>query len=850
MPRTSTADREIGRRRLIERPRLTRMLDETTARIILLTAPAGYGKTTLAQQWLSDRPHAWYRGTPASADVAALALGLADAAAEIVPGAADRLRERLRVTNHPEEETDILAELLAEDLAGWPAQAWLAIDDYQFAMDSEAVERFVQRLTELDALCLFVTSRQRPTWATARRILYGEILQLEREVLAMSDEEAREVLASGGEAASTLVELAKGWPAVIGLAALSDRLSPPDDYLPVQLYDYFAEEVYLQAEPAVRWGLCQLAIAPSITTRLAQHLFGVETGALIIEHGVRLGVFVSERPGAVGLHPLLRTFLRSRLREQRQETMESLVSAVVSFLLSELRADDAFGVIEEFPREDRLIELIESALDDMLRAGRLSTVDRWVKLGRNESMKTPLLDLVEAEIAFRQGDHIRAHALASQASAELGRDHPFAARALLRAGQSAHFDSQDDIALTLHRRAREIATSEDEATEAALGEMFSALELESEDAKGIWHQLDKFQPDTPRVAVRLFTAQGQFAVRLGLLSSDLDRLLAGMQLLPTVNDPLARSAFVYVMSYALGVAGRYDEALELADAAVSEAERYRLDFALRHGLVSKAIAQAGLRHFVRSIGLLKRAEKLAAAAGDAHVIWFARAVRLRAEAAQGAETDLASQERTGLDARLSKAMLGEYLSSLGLVHASRGDAGLARKLADEAESMTYSAETRALVAWTRAIAAQPKEPGDAKGLVEYAFDECERLGHRDFIVCAYRSFRPLLSILASDSQRQSSLQRILERAHDFDLAREHGIELRRPSSTDTLATLTPREEQVYELLAQGLSNREIAQTLFISEPTAKVHVRRILKKFGARSRTEAVARGRGEVEAD
>src|SRR5688572_13851303 len=155
---SSTATREAGRRRVIERPRLTRMLDEANARIILLTAPAGYGKTTLAQQWLRDRPSAWYRGTPASADVAALALGLAVAAAEIVPRADERLRERLRATNQPEEETDVLAELLAEDLAAWPTDAWLVIDDYQFATEADAAEDFVDRLTELAPVRLFVTS--------------------------------------------------------------------------------------------------------------------------------------------------------------------------------------------------------------------------------------------------------------------------------------------------------------------------------------------------------------------------------------------------------------------------------------------------------------------------------------------------------------------------------------------------------------------------------------------------------------------------------------------------------------------------------------------------------------------
>ena len=68
---------EAGSDNLIKRPRLTRLLDEATAPIVMLIAPAGYGKTTLAREWFATRRHGWYRGSPAAADVAALALGLA-----------------------------------------------------------------------------------------------------------------------------------------------------------------------------------------------------------------------------------------------------------------------------------------------------------------------------------------------------------------------------------------------------------------------------------------------------------------------------------------------------------------------------------------------------------------------------------------------------------------------------------------------------------------------------------------------------------------------------------------------------------------------------------------------------
>ena len=51
--------------------------------------------------------------------------------------------------------------------------------------------------------------------------------------------------------------------------------------------------------------------------------------------------------------------------------------------------------------------------------------------------------------------------------------------------------------------------------------------------------------------------------------------------------------------------------------------------------------------------------------------------------------------------------------------------------------------------------------------------------------------------------------------------------------------LSPRERDVYELVVQGRSNKEIARTLFISESTAKVHVRHIFEKLGVHTRAEA-----------
>jgi DNA-binding NarL/FixJ family response regulator len=92
-------------------------------------------------------------------------------------------------------------------------------------------------------------------------------------------------------------------------------------------------------------------------------------------------------------------------------------------------------------------------------------------------------------------------------------------------------------------------------------------------------------------------------------------------------------------------------------------------------------------------------------------------------------------------------------------------------------------------------------------------------------------------VAAADSDLQTAIGELLFRSRDADIARRAGIELNRRHVPRQ--PLSPREQEVLELLAQGRANHEIAKTLFISPSTAKVHVRHIYEKLGVHSRAEA-----------
>ncbi|MGN8026594.1 helix-turn-helix transcriptional regulator [Microbacterium sp. 22242] len=205
------------------------------------------------------------------------------------------------------------------------------------------------------------------------------------------------------------------------------------------------------------------------------------------------------------------------------------------------------------------------------------------------------------------------------------------------------------------------------------------------------------------------------------------------------------------------------------------------------------------------------------------------------------------------------ALLGRILLEGGRVVADlRADGHTAL-----AEAMTESVRAR----W-RSLPVELQQPSWATVLTALldadaqALQEAATIADRDDVPAV---FRPLVRLeraraLVGDGDRSSAVEaaaeaaaiaeslshdRLRRRVADFvDAAGLHPA-TRIPATAG--AELTAREQQVLDLIAEGLSNRQIGERLFISGKTASVHVSAILRKLGVATRTEAAVAQRARV---
>jgi DNA-binding NarL/FixJ family response regulator len=282
--------------------------------------------------------------------------------------------------------------------------------------------------------------------------------------------------------------------------------------------------------------------------------------------------------------------------------------------------------------------------------------------------------------------------------------------------------------------------------------------------------------------------------------------------------------------------GRYEEALRVVDETVALAEQHRLSFVLPSALNVRGMALAGIRKWGEAERALRAAAAHAQEFDDVHNQVDAHIIKMRLDLSRGKlEEALAATNATWLR-NPGPLEMSEFYVTCELTRAVAGRENEASDLSNRfgaADITTLDLAARAI----RLLATSE----DSQPALTDLLDHVVRSGCADGFVVAYRACRDLLRAAAQAERFREFVRLTLDRAHDVRLAKSVGLDV----TTSQKSGLTRREREVHELLAQGLTNKEIAKLLYVEEVTVKVHVRHILDKLGVRSRVEAATRVSG-----
>ena len=823
---------------IIERPRLIERLEEGGgSRVSMFAAPAGYGKTTLARQWgeRQDCPVVWYRTNRASGDVALLAVQFDELFAALAPEL-PRDPGKVAAIAAANPSPSPLGRALVRTFAAITEEVLVIVDEWEAAETPESDE-LLSMLVDGIGIRWVITTRERPDWFTPRRKIYGESLEIGVDELRMTDEEAARVLQAAGAVSgrARVMRTADGWPAVLGLAAMSGEVDFSSDRLLSHTLDEFlVDELLATARPETQEALTLLAVSSIVDIGRAELLLGEASAREAISNASVHGLLAVSEHISLFFHPLLRDLVIRRFTELSAEERVPLLARCQQLLEHRLW-DEALSVGEHSLDAEFIADAIAVALDDLLAAGRTSSLDRWVTTARKAGVEGGPIDYAEAELRLRQGNFDRAIALGGCAGDTLSGD--LAARAHLVAARSAHLANRSklrDIHLSF---ASNLVTQP--RTEADLRWLRFAASIEDElpNAGQLADELLRVDGRTHDHVLRVATANLHLGFNRGPLRVHLEAAEGCVALVDTASDPYVGTSMLNAFAGTLFAAGQYREALAAADKEIAIAEEFGLAFVIPYAEINRACSLTALREFGEARRSLGVVEKRVRTGSDPflaaqHTIQSAVLEIARGDLARATD-HLATPEHP----RTPKGTQSVHRALRALVLTALGRFDAAADQTDHALDESQGLHTRALLAAATAVrTAIQSETADCVA----AYEEVVETGFTYVLPLAWRArFEVAVVLLASPKHRDAVLQLMLN-AHDTAIAKRSGISV--PRAESRRLDLSAREQEVCELLAQGRTNQEIATMLFISLSTTKVHVKHILEKLGVRSRMEAARR--------
>lgn len=376
---------------MLARPRVWDALDANAA-LTLVSAPAGYGKTTAVRSWSANRESAlaWVTLDAGDNDPARLWMYVATAIDRVRNGLGRRALHRLRTSGM---SIATAVDELMNGIADFTSGLELVLDDFHTVTDRECVDSIAFAIEHLPATArMIVITRADPELGLARLRARGALAELRANELAFTVAEARELLVDRGRLpiddgeVETLLNRTEGWPAALYLATLWLRTAA-DPHAAVRCFggdhryvaEYLSHEVLGALNPAECEFLVQAAVLGRFSADMCDGVLGRSDSAQRLSELERSNQFVVrlERDEWFRVHGLFSQFAAARLASQQPGAATEIHRRAAQWL-------GARGLIVEAvehgaaARDTRLVaDILAEHHTSLIRSGRSSTLLRW-----------------------------------------------------------------------------------------------------------------------------------------------------------------------------------------------------------------------------------------------------------------------------------------------------------------------------------------------------------------------------------------------------------------------------------------------------------------------------------------